>query len=75
MLLLTLCITPLRRLFGWSWLVRLRRTCSAVHFHARLHFTIYIWLDRFFDWHGIVRMYIKHRSLLSAFPHSYCRWR
>jgi sulfoxide reductase heme-binding subunit YedZ len=55
-LLLTLLVTPLRRLSGWSWLLRLRRMLGLyAFFYACLHFGIYIWLDQFFDWHGIVK--------------------
>ena len=33
------------------WLLRLRRTAGLLaFFYARLHFTTYIWFDRFFDW-------------------------
>lgn len=68
MLLLTLCITPLRRLCGWSWLVRLRRMLGLfTFFHACLHFTTYIWLDRFFDWHGIVKDVYKRPFITVGF--------
>ena len=56
----TLAITPLRRLTGWNWLVRLRRmTGLYAFFYVFLHFTIFFWLDHFFDfqemWHDIVK--------------------
>ena len=56
----TLAITPLRRLSGWNWLVRLRRmTGLYAFFYVFLHFTIFFWLDHFFDfqemWHDIVK--------------------
>ncbi len=55
-LLLTLLVTPLRRLSGWNWLLRLRRMLGLyAFFYACLHFSIYIWLDQFFDWQGIVK--------------------
>ena len=55
-LLLTLLVTPLRRLSGMSWLLRLRRMLGLyAFFYACLHFSIYIWLDQFFDWHGILK--------------------
>ena len=48
-LLLTLAITPLRKLSGWHWLLRLRRMLGLfAFFYACLHFTTYIWLDQFF---------------------------
>ena len=50
MLLLTLAITPLRRLLGLHWLLRLRRMLGLFTFaYASAHFTTYIWLDQFFD--------------------------
>jgi sulfoxide reductase heme-binding subunit YedZ len=55
-LLLTLLVTPLRRLTGWNWLLRLRRMLGLyAFFYASVHFSIYIWLDQFFDWQGIVK--------------------
>jgi sulfoxide reductase heme-binding subunit YedZ len=55
-LLITLSVTPLRRLSGWNWLLRLRRMLGLfAFFHVCLHFTTYIWLDQFFDWMSIVK--------------------
>jgi len=54
-LLITLCITPLRRLTKINWLIKLRRmTGLYTFFYVVLHFTTYIWLDQFFDWMEIV---------------------
>jgi sulfoxide reductase heme-binding subunit YedZ len=54
LLLIALAVTPLRRLTGWSWLLRLRRTLGLfVFFYACLHLTTYLWLDQFFDWPAI----------------------
>lgn len=50
MLLLTLAITPLRRLLGLHWLLRLRRMLGLFTFaYASAHFVTYLWLDQFFD--------------------------
>lgn len=50
-LLLTLTITPLRKLTGQPAWIRLRRMLGLfVFFYASLHLTTYIWLDQFFDW-------------------------
>ncbi|PCJ87442.1 MAG: sulfoxide reductase heme-binding subunit YedZ [Thiotrichaceae bacterium] len=50
-LLLTLFITPLRRLTKVQWLIKLRRMLGLyTFFYAALHFITYIWLDQFFDW-------------------------
>lgn len=50
LLLVTLTITPLRRLTGWNLLVRYRRMLGLfAFFYACLHFTTYLWLDQYFD--------------------------
>ena len=55
-LAVTLSITPLRRLLNWPWLLRLRRAAGLLaFFYACLHFTTYIWFDRFFDWQDILK--------------------
>lgn len=51
LLLLTLLITPLRRVTGWSWPSRCRRMLGLfAFFYACLHLSIWIGLDLFFDW-------------------------
>ena len=46
----TLAITPLRRLTGWNWLVRLRRMAGLfTFFYAFMHFMTFLWFDHFFD--------------------------
>jgi sulfoxide reductase heme-binding subunit YedZ len=48
-LLLSLAVTPLRRLSGFSHLARFRRiTGLFAFFYAFLHFVAYVWLDKFF---------------------------
>jgi methionine sulfoxide reductase heme-binding subunit len=55
-LLITLTITPLRRLTGNSWLIKLRRMFGLyAFFYACLHFVTYIWFDQYFDWAEIVK--------------------
>lgn len=50
MLCATLAVTPLRRLGGWNSLIRLRRMLGLFSFfYAALHFTIFIWLEHWFD--------------------------
>lgn len=49
-LCITLAVTPLRRLGGWNWLVKLRRMLGLfAFFYACLHFTTFLWFDHFFD--------------------------
>ena len=56
LLLITLTITPLRRITGNNWLIRLRRLLGLyAFFYVCLHFVTYIWFDQYFDWAEIVR--------------------
>jgi sulfoxide reductase heme-binding subunit YedZ len=49
MLLITLAVTPARRLTGWNRLIQLRRMLGLfAFFYGSLHFMTYIWLDQFF---------------------------
>jgi sulfoxide reductase heme-binding subunit YedZ len=49
-LCITLAVTPLRRLAGANWLVRLRRMLGLfAFFYAALHFMTFLWFDHFFD--------------------------
>jgi sulfoxide reductase heme-binding subunit YedZ len=48
-LLITLVVTPARRLTGWNRLIQLRRMLGLfAFFYAGLHFLTYVWLDQFF---------------------------
>jgi len=48
-LLITLAITPLRRLSGWNVLLRFRRMAGLfAFFYVSLHFLSYAWLDQSF---------------------------
>ncbi|RZT32465.1 protein-methionine-sulfoxide reductase heme-binding subunit MsrQ [Cupriavidus agavae] len=50
MLCITLAITPLRRLTGWNWLLRLRRMLGLfTFFYAAQHFLLWLAVDRGFD--------------------------
>ncbi len=56
LLLITLAMTPLRRLSGWTWPVRVRRMLGLfAFFYASLHLVTYLWLDQFFDWGEILQ--------------------
>lgn len=49
-LVLSLAITPVSRIFGWSWLAPFRRVTGLyAFFHAALHFALYFVLDRAAD--------------------------
>ncbi len=60
LLLITLLMTPLRRMFGWSWPQRVRRMLGLfAFFYATLHLFTYLWLDQFFWWEEILADIIK----------------
>jgi methionine sulfoxide reductase heme-binding subunit len=49
-LIITLCVTPFRKILSLPELIRFRRMLGLfAFFYACLHFTTYIWLDKFFD--------------------------
>lgn len=55
LLLVTLAITPVRRLTGWNRIVQLRRMLGLfAFFYACLHVTTYVFLDQFFDWRAMI---------------------
>ena len=68
LLLLTLAVTPLRRLFGWSRLVRHRRMIGLfAFFYGVLHFLTYFVLDQFFDWAEIGKDIFKRPYITVGF--------
>jgi sulfoxide reductase heme-binding subunit YedZ len=67
-LLITLLVTPLRRVTGMTWLLRLRRMLGLyAFFYACLHFVTYIWLDQFFDWSSVVKDVMKRPFITVGF--------
>ena len=70
-LLLTLAITPLRRLSGQPWPIRYRRMLGLFSFfYVCVHWVSYLWLDQFFDWHEILLDIVKRPFItigMSAF--------
>jgi methionine sulfoxide reductase heme-binding subunit len=68
MLLITLSVTPMRRLTGWHILGRFRRMLGLyAFFYGCLHLLTYLWLDQFFDWPGIVRDVYKRPFITAGF--------
>ena len=56
LLLITLCVTPLRAMTEWHWLIRLRRMLGLFcFFYAVLHFLSFIGFDHAFDISDIAR--------------------
>ncbi len=67
-LLATLGITPLRRLTGLPWLIKLRRLIGLfAFFYGSLHFLTYIWLDKFFDLGDMVKDVAKRPFITAGF--------
>lgn len=55
LLLVTLAITPLRRITGQLWLIQYRRMLGLfAFFYAVLHMLTYVWLDQFFNFHAML---------------------
>lgn len=67
-LLITLSVTPLRRVSGWNDAIKFRRMFGLfAFFYACLHFTTYIWLDQFFDFPGMVKDVAKRPFITVGF--------
>jgi sulfoxide reductase heme-binding subunit YedZ len=67
-LCITLAVTPLRRLSGWNWLVKLRRMFGLfTFFYAFLHFLAFLWFDHFFDVAAMLRDVAKRPFILVGF--------
>jgi methionine sulfoxide reductase heme-binding subunit len=68
LLLLTLAITPVRRLTGWNRVIRLRRLLGLfAFFYASLHFLTYVTLDRFFEFSEIGADILKRPYITVGF--------
>ncbi len=54
-LLITLAITPLRKILKLGWLLKFRRMSGLfAFFYALLHLLTYVWFDQNFDWTAIL---------------------
>jgi sulfoxide reductase heme-binding subunit YedZ len=67
-MLITLAITPLRRLTGWNRVITFRRMLGLfAFFYASLHFATYLVVDQFFDWETIVEDITKRPFIMAGF--------
>lgn len=67
-LLVTLAITPVRKLTHQPWLIRFRRMFGLfAFFYVMLHFLTYIWLDKFFDVHEMLADIGKRKFITVGF--------
>jgi sulfoxide reductase heme-binding subunit YedZ len=66
-LLITLSVTPLRRLTRQYWLIGLRRMFGLfAFFYGCLHLTTYVWLDKFFDVNAMLADVAKRRFITAG---------
>jgi sulfoxide reductase heme-binding subunit YedZ len=65
-LVITLAVTPLRRLTGWNDAIKFRRMLGLfAFFYGTLHLMTYVWLDQFFDLASMVKDVTK-RPFITA---------
>lgn len=66
-LLITLAVTPVRRLLRMPWLVRFRRMFGLyAFFYGTLHLMTYVWLDKFFDFPAMLHDIAKRRFITAG---------
>jgi methionine sulfoxide reductase heme-binding subunit len=66
LLLTTLAISPLRKITRFNWLIRFRRLVGLfAFFYGCLHLMTYLWFDKAFDVHEIVKDIYK-RPFITA---------
>jgi methionine sulfoxide reductase heme-binding subunit len=67
-LLITLAVTPVRRLTGWNRLIQQRRMLGLfAFFYGSLHFLTYLWLDQFFVVEDIISDVIERPFITVGF--------
>ena len=72
-LMLTLAITPLRRLTGWNEVIRVRRLIGLTAFwYACLHLTTYLVFDQSLSVDEILKDIVKHPWVLVGFTGFLC---
>jgi len=64
-LMLTLLVTPLRKITGWNWIISCRRTLGLyAFFYACLHFLIFFSLDRSLSISSTLSEMLKRKYLV-----------
>ena len=72
-LMLTLAVTPLRRLTGWNEIVRVRRLIGLTAFwYACIHLSTYVVFDQSLSLDEIFRDIVKHPWVLVGFTAFLC---
>src|SRR5579885_1039978 len=66
-LLVTLAITPLRKISRQYWLISYRRMIGLfAFFYGCLHLMTYVWLDKFFDVHEMLHDIAKRKFITAG---------
>jgi len=66
-LLITLAVTPTRKLLRQPNLIRFRRMLGLfAFFYGCLHMLTYVWLDQFFDWRSMIKDIYKRRFITAG---------
>ena len=64
-LVLTMAVTPLRKLTGWNWLIQFRRMLGlCAFFYACVHFLLFFSLDRAFSISSTLAEMVKRKYLI-----------
>mgnify|MGYP000193048551 CR=1 FL=1 len=75
LLMASLSVTPLRKLSGANWLLRLRRMLGLyAFFYACVHFITFIWFDHWFDVGEIIKDVIKRPFVTIGFAAFLLLW-
>ena len=73
LIVVTLSITPLRKLLGVPDLIRFRRMIGLfAFFYGSLHFLTYLWFDKLFDFHAIWKDVGKRPFITAGFTAFMC---
>ena len=64
-LLITLTITPVRKLTGWQWLLKLRRVFGRFTFlYAAVHVMTYIVSDKVYSWTRFTEVFAQRPAMI-----------
>lgn len=67
-IMITLAVTPVRRVTGWNRIIQVRRLLGLfAFFYATLHFLTYVTLDLFFDFGAIAADIVKRPYITVGF--------
>jgi methionine sulfoxide reductase heme-binding subunit len=75
MLCLTLTVTPLRKLSGWTWLLRFRRMLGLFcFFYVLLHMMTWVWFDHWFELSALIKDVWKRPFITVGFAAMLLLW-